>query len=89
MNICVYLGKRETANCLLKCTTIAKTIADGEHAYKFASPRDECNYIYPKLSLKDAIEAYERDTKWEGYAKILYYTYDKEIIAEFEELPPF
>lgn len=83
------LGRRKTGNQLCKVTTIKTKEVDGKKAICFYSSYDECGYVYPGYSLYDAVLAYEKDTRYQGFAEISYHTNDAFIAEQFLKMPPF
>lgn len=78
-----YLGTRSTSNNLCKVTSIRRKEVDGKEAICFYSSYDECGYVYPGFSVRDAVGEYEKDTKYQGFAEISYYSDDEYIAQEF------
>lgn len=80
-----YLGTRSTSNNLCKVTSMRRREVGGKEAICFYSSYDECGYVYPGFSVRDAVEEYEKDTKYQGFAEIAYFTEDEFIKESFKE----
>lgn len=85
----IELGTRFTGNGYAKITHISKTKIRDQEGYKFYSSYDECNYLYPSYKLSDAIKAYEKDTWYQRFSEVHYFTTDEEIAEEYRKLEPW